>query len=271
VDEALRGDARAAAVERTTRSRLAEAEPIGAWIARQRVLRGISIDELERRTRIPRRSLERLESGVFDADRDAFARGFVRTVAFAIGLDADDAVARMLPEYALHPRSGWRVRARRMARRAFVVLIVAGVVGLAGFAVQRGVVAWPTSAVASHSVREIVQRRDALLELARQARLDALRPPAPLPAWLVAQEPFTRVDAWPEPAPPPLPPKPKPQRRVAAAPAVPEAFAGSPEASKAQREETAAEETSAPEAVTEGSGTGPDSPADPPARPAASD
>jgi hypothetical protein len=71
---------------------------IGAYIARQRRLRGISLDELEVLTRIPRRSLERLESGAFDAEPDGFVRGFVRTVSIAIGLDPDETVTRMLAE-----------------------------------------------------------------------------------------------------------------------------------------------------------------------------
>jgi hypothetical protein len=73
-------------------------ESIGAYISRQRRLRGISLDELEVLTRIPRRSLERLESGAVDAEPDGFVRGFVRTVSVAIGLDPDDTVARMLAE-----------------------------------------------------------------------------------------------------------------------------------------------------------------------------
>jgi len=71
---------------------------IGAYIARQRRLRGISLEELEVLTRIPRRSLERLEAGAFDAAPDGFVRGFVRTVSIAIGLDPDDTVTRMLTE-----------------------------------------------------------------------------------------------------------------------------------------------------------------------------
>lgn len=71
---------------------------IGAYIARQRKLRGISLEQLELLTRIPRRSLERLESGAFDAEPDGFVRGFVRTVSVAIGLDPDDTVTRMLVE-----------------------------------------------------------------------------------------------------------------------------------------------------------------------------
>ena len=73
-------------------------ERIGRWLGRQRELREISIQELSERTRIPIRSLERLESGAFDGQRDGFVRGFVRTVALDLGLDPEDAVARMLAE-----------------------------------------------------------------------------------------------------------------------------------------------------------------------------
>ena len=71
---------------------------IGAYLTNQRRLRGISRDELCDLTRIPGRSLARLEEGAFDDIDDGFVRGFVRTVAEALGLDADDTVARMRDE-----------------------------------------------------------------------------------------------------------------------------------------------------------------------------
>lgn len=74
------------------------AQSIGSYLCSQRKLRGISLDELSELTRIPRRSLERLESGAFDGQPDGFARGFVRTVAAAIGLDPNETVTRMLSE-----------------------------------------------------------------------------------------------------------------------------------------------------------------------------
>lgn len=73
-------------------------QPIGAYLKRQRELRGITAEELARVTRIPLRSLERLETGTFDGEVDGFVRGFVRTVAAALGLDPDETVARMLAE-----------------------------------------------------------------------------------------------------------------------------------------------------------------------------
>jgi transcriptional regulator with XRE-family HTH domain len=71
---------------------------VGGYLARQRKLRGVSLDELADATQIPRRSLERLEGGAFDRQVDGFSRGFVRTVADALGLDAEDAVLRLLGE-----------------------------------------------------------------------------------------------------------------------------------------------------------------------------
>ena len=73
-------------------------DSIGRYLAGQRKLREISLDELSRLTRIPRRSLERLESGAFDSNPEGFARGFVRTVAEALGLDPDEAVMRLMRE-----------------------------------------------------------------------------------------------------------------------------------------------------------------------------
>jgi hypothetical protein len=75
-------------------------ESIGVYLARQRELRGISLDQLASSTRIPRHSLERLEAGAFDAHPDGFARAFVRTVAVALGLEPDDTVNRMRAEPA---------------------------------------------------------------------------------------------------------------------------------------------------------------------------
>jgi hypothetical protein len=71
---------------------------IGTYLSGQRKLRGISREELCERTRIPMRSLERLEGGAFDDIDDGFVRGFVRTVSDGLGIDADDAVARMVHE-----------------------------------------------------------------------------------------------------------------------------------------------------------------------------
>ena len=91
------------------------ASGIGAYLRGQRELRGISPQDLSRATRIPIRSLDRLEAGFFDGETDGFVRGFVRTVAEALGLDPSETIARMLvepvPESASRgahsPRTAW--------------------------------------------------------------------------------------------------------------------------------------------------------------------
>lgn len=116
---------------------LSEAEPgdgsIGSFLARQRRLRGISVDDLARLTRIPRRSLERLEAGAFDSTPDGFVRGFVRTVAAALGLDPDDAVNRLLREpredeaqLAARAREQRKRLALRLALAAAALLVLLG-------------------------------------------------------------------------------------------------------------------------------------------------
>src|SRR5258705_11879948 len=107
--------------DRTERGEVGGASPpspterfsIGRYLASQRELRGISLDDLSARTKIPRRNVGRVESGAFDAQQDGFVRGFVRTVADALGLDSREAVMRMVNE----PVGGdeerlWRWRAR---------------------------------------------------------------------------------------------------------------------------------------------------------------
>jgi cytoskeletal protein RodZ len=143
---------------------LSEAEPdasIGSFLARQRRLRGISVDELAQLTRIPRRSLERLEAGAFDGTPDGFVRGFVRTVAEALGLDPDDAVNRLLRE----PREDEALllaRAREQRQRVAVRIGLAAAALLLLLALGRLAV-WLLGG--SEGEAPIVYRRDALREL----------------------------------------------------------------------------------------------------------
>lgn len=145
--------------------RLAEAgESIGAYLAQQRRLRGISSEELSELTRIPLRSIERLESGSFDCDPDGFVRGFVRTVAEAVGLDPDDTVARMLSEPEVSGRSHGRPRlaAGRVALVGVAVAVVAATIG-----VVRIVATSSRGGAAAPDVRsEQVTRRDPVRALA---------------------------------------------------------------------------------------------------------
>jgi hypothetical protein len=139
---------------------------IGAYLRKQREARGLALGELEAITRIPRRSLERLEAGEFDARPDGFARGFVRTVATSLGLDPEDAVTRMLEEPPPRARA-WSGPPRRalaaLAALAAAVLLGALWVGLlSGQAVD-------VEPVTEREPEARVWRRDAVRSLAREA------------------------------------------------------------------------------------------------------
>jgi len=147
-------------------------DSIGFYLARERRMRGISIDELADLTKIPRRSLERLEAGAFDRNPDGFVRGFVRTVAVGLGLSPEEAVMRMLGE---PPESG-ETRTPRPTRAKRWLLVASGLVAVAtGLAVAFW--HWYPRALQSETGNdgpEIVYRRDAIRALA-----EAQERPAP--------------------------------------------------------------------------------------------
>ncbi|HUH01897.1 MAG TPA: helix-turn-helix transcriptional regulator [Kofleriaceae bacterium] len=65
------------------------------YLRQGREARSMSLEDIARVTRIPERSLERLERGEFEAlPADVFVRGFLRSYAQCVGLDADDALRR---------------------------------------------------------------------------------------------------------------------------------------------------------------------------------
>jgi transcriptional regulator with XRE-family HTH domain len=136
---------------------------IGTYLKRQRKLRGISLDELAGLTRIPRRSLERLEAGAWDETPDGFVRGFVRTVGAALGLDPDETVARMLPE----ARAGGATRriGLRAIRAALLALLVVGAaIAAVPFLSRR--IATSVAAAAPPATPIVLHRRDAVRALA---------------------------------------------------------------------------------------------------------
>jgi transcriptional regulator with XRE-family HTH domain len=140
-----------------------ESRPIGEYLRRQRVLRGMSAEELSDLTRIPLRSLERLESGQFDGETDGFVRGFVRTVALALGLDSDDTLARMLqePEASAWERHG-PGRSTKQIFAAVVALLLLAFAAL-GLRAIWGLLLGDASQPAS---REVVIWRDPVHSLA---------------------------------------------------------------------------------------------------------
>jgi len=141
---------------------------IGRYLASQRELRGISLDELALRLKIPRRNLERLESGAFDAQTDGFVRGFVRTVAEALGLDSNETLMRMSGEPAGADEDAlWR---RRM-RVALFTVVVGGLLLIALGLGLRQATRWivePAGGPPDH-----VFRRDAVRSLADQQGAEA--------------------------------------------------------------------------------------------------
>jgi cytoskeleton protein RodZ len=138
---------------------------IGRYLASQRQLRGISLDDLAARTKIPRRNLERLESGAFDAQSDGFVRGFVRTVADAIGLDARETVMRMVGEPDVGDEG---LLFRRRVRIAVLAAVVGGALLLAlglGLRLATRWIVEPAGGPPDH-----VFRRDAVRSLAEHER-----------------------------------------------------------------------------------------------------
>ena len=170
---------------------------IGHYLASQRKLRGISLDELATRTRIPRRNLERLESGVFDHQPDGFVRGFVRTVAEDLGLDPQEAVMRLLGE----PDAGDEdIRRRRRRQAAVAAFVLGGALLVAVGWGLREVARWLFE-TAPDTVEEQVVRRDAIRaladEVARDPRLQALAEAATAPEPAGAEAPAEAPDALP--------------------------------------------------------------------------
>jgi cytoskeletal protein RodZ len=127
----------------------------------------MSREDLAALTRIPVRSIERLEEGAFDRQADGFARGFVRAVAEALGLDVQEAVLRLLGEPA---DSAAEHRVSRLALRRFGV-IGAGVAVLAVLCLAVWLLWTGVGAEGGRSVGdEVVYRHDAVRALAEQVR-----------------------------------------------------------------------------------------------------
>ena len=146
-------------------------ERVGQYLANQRKLRRITLDELSERTRIPRRNLERLESGAFDRDSDGFTRGFVRTVAAALGLDADEAVMRLVGEPDADEDRALRAAQRSALLRMGLLIALALALLVGGsLLVMRLLEEEPVQD------ESVVYRRDAVRKL-----VEGEHPPSPAP------------------------------------------------------------------------------------------
>jgi cytoskeletal protein RodZ len=108
-------------------------ESIGTFLRRTRETRAFSVAEVSRATRIPGHAIERIEADHFDdLPGEVFTRGFLKAYARAVGLSADEVLARYtaarrvvsvapLPAPSPVARSGSR---RFGVAIAFVLLLV---------------------------------------------------------------------------------------------------------------------------------------------------
>jgi cytoskeletal protein RodZ len=72
-------------------------DSIGAFLRHEREIRQVSLEELVQQTRIPLRMLQRIEDDRFEElPGEVFTRGFLRSYARALSLDAD----KLLTAYA---------------------------------------------------------------------------------------------------------------------------------------------------------------------------
>lgn len=70
--------------------------PLGDWLRETRLRKGLTFAEVERTTRINRHYLEALEAEHYDViPAPVYARGFTRSYARMLGLDPEEAIARM--------------------------------------------------------------------------------------------------------------------------------------------------------------------------------
>src|ERR1043165_4560883 len=79
-------------------------EPVGQYLRRHREKAQMSVEEIARSTRVPMDSVTRIEADQFDElPGEVFVRGFLKSYARAVGLPAEDVLAR----YTASRRVAW--------------------------------------------------------------------------------------------------------------------------------------------------------------------
>lgn len=179
-----------------------EAARVGEELREARNALGVSLEDAATQLRINKRYLQALEEGrVKDLPGAAYAVGFVRSYATALGLDADDAVRRFRDMSGTAvTKSGELVFPEPVPRRGIPTGILAAIgVAIAVF----GYVAWYQWSGRGERVVDSVPPLPPRLE--RAAEAPATREASPAP---VAEPPAPPppAAAAPRPAPPPIDP-----------------------------------------------------------------
>jgi cytoskeleton protein RodZ len=106
----------------------APSESFGEYLARERSLRNITLEEISQRTRISMRVLQALEEERWDElPADVYVRGFLRTYSRYLGLDENEVLVRyedQRPHAAVPGRDVFHDLARPRPRRKSLWLMI---------------------------------------------------------------------------------------------------------------------------------------------------
>jgi cytoskeleton protein RodZ len=177
-----------------------EAARVGEELREARNALGVSLEDAATQLRINKRYLQALEEGrVKDLPGAAYAVGFVRSYATALGLDPDEAVRRFRDVSGTAvTKSGELVFPEPVPRRG----IPTGVLAALGLALAMGgYIAWYQWSGRGERVVDAVPPLPARLERAADATAPretptapVAEPPAPAPAPVAAPPPPPRID-----------------------------------------------------------------------------
>ena len=183
-----------------TENTVLEAARVGEELREARIALGISVEDAATQLRINRRYLMALEEGrVKDLPGAAYAVGFVRSYATALGLDADDAVRRFRDvSGTATAKQGDLVFPEPVPSRG----IPTGILAAIGVAIAlAGYIAWYQWSGRGERVVDSVPPLPPRLERAAEATVQretppapVAEPPAPTPAPVAASAPPPRID-----------------------------------------------------------------------------